>query len=187
MNNANATVILVVAHTDYQPVEYGVTYDILASNTIQVATVSNKPGVATATDGSTTVVNNTLDEINPINYQGLFIIGGKGALEHLNIPVMHELLRQFKALGKPYGAICIAPRILAQAQVLGTVKATGWDDDHELARVFERYGAQYTRKAVVTDGLVVTAQGPEVVQDFAEAIIRVVQAYQQEQQRRLAS
>lgn len=179
----NPTVILVVAHTNYQPVEYGVTYDVIASNNIHVATVSNKPGVATAKDGSTTVVNYTLDQINPINYQGLFIIGGKGALEHLNTPVMHELLRQFKALGKPYGAICIAPRILAQAQVLGSVKATGWDKDHELAQIFERYGAQYTRQAVVTDGLIVTAQGPEAAEDFGNAIVRVVQAYQQKHQR----
>ena len=171
----NTTVILAVASTGYQPVEYGLTYEVLASNNIDILTVSNNPGVATAADGSTTVVNKTLDQIDATKYQGLFLIGGSGALEHLDTQIMHELLRQFKALGKPYGAICIAPRILAKAEVLGSIKATGWNNDNKLAAIFERHGAVYTRQAVVTDGLVVTAQGPEASQDFGEAIVRVVQ------------
>jgi protease I len=174
--NTKKKVVLVVAYTDYQPLEYGATHQVLASNTIEVYTASDKAGMATAQDGSTTQINSKLEDINPIDYDGIFLIGGKGAMEHLDNAIMYTLLQQMKALHKAYGAICIAPRILAKAEVLGGKSATGWDKDGLLQEIFDTHGVNYNKyDAVVVDGSLVTANGPDAAIDFGAAIVRVLQ------------
>lgn len=171
---SKSTVILLIAHEGYQQIEYGVTAELLKSNGISVLTASDQDGFAIAKDSSSTTVDLTVNQINPTQCDGLFLIGGPGALECLNTPIVHDLLEQMMALHKPYGAICISSRILAEAGVLGGKKATGWDGDHALEGIFKTHGVTYERKPVVTDGNIVTATGPDAAQEFAQAITRVV-------------
>lgn len=167
-------VILLIAHEGYQPVEYGVTKEVLLSKGIDVITASDEPGTAVAKDSSSTPVDTTIDKINPEQYDGLFLIGGPGAMECLNTEPVHRLLQEMKALHKPYGAICISSRILAQANVLGGKKATGWNDDHELDDIFDSYAVTYVHHPVVVDGTIVTATGPAAAQEFGETIAKVI-------------
>lgn len=168
------TIILLIAHEGYQQIEYGVTAEVLKSNGINVVTASDQDGFATAKDSSSTAVDLTISQINPTLCDGLFLIGGPGALECLNTPAVHGLLEQMMALKKPYGAICISPRILAQANVLGGKKATGWNEDNALEDIFKAHAVVYEKKQVVTDGNVVTAVGPQDAQGFAQAILQVL-------------
>lgn len=169
------TVLLLIAHQGYQPIEYGTPKQILESAGIVVKTVSNTAGTAVATDGSKTNVDFTIDQINDItNYAGLFLIGGGGALENLDNPHVYKLVQKFAHAHKPFGAICISPRILAKAGVLTGKKATGWDEDHELDKIFAQHGVTYEHKPVVTDGNIVTATGPRAAQEFGKAIVTVV-------------
>ncbi|MBA2307564.1 DJ-1/PfpI family protein [Candidatus Dependentiae bacterium] len=168
------TIILLVAHEGYQQIEYGVTAEILKSSNVKVLTASDQDGYATAKDSSSTTVDLTVNHINPTLYDGLFLIGGPGALEWLNTPIVHDLLEQMMALKKPYGAICISSRILAEANVLGGKKATGWDDDNALEDIFKAHAVIYEKQPVVTDGNVVTAVGPTAAQGFAQAILQVL-------------
>lgn len=167
-------VVLLIAHEGYQQVEYGVTHEILASENIHVITASNQSGTAIAKDLSSTVVDLTVEQINAMHIDGLFIIGGPGALDCLDTHAVHTLLQQMMALKKPYGAICIAPRILVNANVLAGKKATGWDEDNNLAKIFASHDVVYEHHPVVIDGNVVTAIGPEAAQAFAQAILKVV-------------
>lgn len=168
-------VILLIAHEGYQQIEYGVTYEILASNAaLNVITASDEAGTALAKDSSSSTVDMTVEQIKPTECDGLFLIGGPGALDCLNTPQVHTLLQQMMALGKPYGSICISSRILAQAGVLGKKKATGWDGDHKLEGIYKKYGVTYVHQPVVIDGNVVTAEGPEAAQSFAQAILKVL-------------
>lgn len=167
-------VILVIAHKGYQPVEYGVTKKHLEESGVTVVTASDALGVATATDGSTTNIDSTINAITSTHYDALFVIGGSGAMEYLDTPEMYNLLRAFAAEDKPHGAICIAPRILAKAGVLQGIYATGWNEDGKLADILQQSGAFYALEDVVVDGGVVTASGPQVAQDFAEAILDVL-------------
>ncbi|MBA3751324.1 DJ-1/PfpI family protein [Candidatus Dependentiae bacterium] len=171
---AKHTIVLLIAHEGYQQIEYGVTAEILKSENVQVITASNQLGYATAKDTSSTSIDMTIDQINPTLYDGLFIIGGPGALDSLNTPLVHGLLEQMMALDKPYGAICISSRILAQAHVLAGKKATGWDEDGALEEIFKDHGVIYSKEPVVTDGKVVTATGPDAAQEFAQAILQVL-------------
>lgn len=170
------TAVLVVAHRDYQPKEYNDTKQLLEQAGITVITASNKAGTAIGADSSRTAVDKTVAELNPDMYDGIFFIGGPGALGNLDNNTSYSILKKTAAEGKIFGAICISPRILAKAGVLTNKKATGWDGDNQLAKIFSRYGVQYIRKNVgtVIDGNIITATCPLAAQDFAQGIINLL-------------
>ena len=174
------TIALVIANTGFQHVEYGVTKKILLSEGYTVLTVSNKPGNATAgLPAITAKVDLPLNKLKLDTTDGLFIIGGPGCLENLDTPETYEILRRFHEMDKPMGAICVAPRILANAGILTGLRATGWDEDHQLAAIFKEHGVNYVRETCVVDKQVITATDPQAAQEFAENIIALfeTQAY----------
>lgn len=167
-------ILLIVAHEGYQHIEYNNPKEILTNAGFKVVTASDKDEYAVAKNKSKTKVDLTIGEINPEDYAGIFLIGGPGALDHLNNKKVHELLKKIKKLDITFGAICISPRILAQAGVLEGKNATGWDDDNELAEIFKSHKVNYIKKPVVIDEKVITATGPSAAKEFAEAIIKVI-------------
>lgn len=167
------TIILVIAHTGFQPREYSIPKKILTEAGFHVITASNKSGTATDSMGGTVKVDITLDTLNSQEYDGIYFVGGPGALDNLDNQTSYALLQAAQKALKPYGAICISPRILAHAGVLKNKQATGWDEDDQLANILKKAGATYVRKPVVVDGTVITATGPAAAQAFAESIVHL--------------
>lgn len=169
-------VVLVVAQNDYQPLEYSIPKDVLELAGVQVVTVSNQIGIAkSAGSFDSTEINLSLDAVNVKDFDGLFFIGGPGALDYLDNEISYNLLRTWQKTGKPYGAICISPRILANAGVLNGKKVTGWNRDEELEKILSDSGAIYVRESVVRDGNVVTADGPRSAEDFGKIILEALE------------
>jgi len=167
------TAALVIAYRDYQPREYGVTKQILENAGITVLTVSNQPGTAIS-DGSKATINKTLNKITSDDYDGIFFIGGPGALTHLDNHTSYAILKNAVDHNKIYGAICISPRILAKAGVLTGKKATGWDGDNFLTSIFCNNNVEYVHKKVVIDGNLITATDPMAAEAFAHGIIKLL-------------
>lgn len=167
-------IVLVIASNGFQQEEYHETYKVLVKAGFHVTTASDKQGHATAHDGTTVIIDSLIDDIVSTVYDGVFLIGGRGALKFLNTPLVHKLLNELFCLSKPYGAICIAPRILAQAFVLRHKKATCWDGDDQAAIVLKKYEVEFVNEPVVVDGNVITANGPLAAQAFGQAIAALV-------------
>lgn len=167
-------VLFVVAAEGFQPVEYAQPKHILEQAGITVVTASDRGSRAVAKDGSVIRVDKTLSEIETSAYDGVFFIGGPGALLHLDTQESHRILNEAMLLQIPYGAICISSRILAKAHVLTGKRATGWDGDDALATLFAQNNVEYVQEPVVVDGKVITAVGPEAATAFGDAIVRVV-------------
>ena len=190
-------VVFVIASEGFQPIEYGDAKKALEVAGHQVVTVSDKAGVAVAGDGSEVKVDLTVRDLvanhltpapllgkERATYDALFFIGGPGALAHLDNEESYKLLREWEKIGKPdfakatpgkpYGAICISPRILAKAGVLQNKKATGWDNDGELAGILSALGAEYVREPVVVDGNLITANGPSAAREWGETIAEML-------------
>lgn len=167
-------VVFVIAAQGFQPIEYGVPKSMLEAQGIKVITASNKPGGAVATDNSTTPVDITLVNLKITDYDGIFFIGGSGAMDALDNSLSYKILGEARKAKLPYGAICIATRILAKANALNGLKATGWNDDLALELILKANDATYEKHPIVTDELVVTATGPESAKEFGEGIIRVL-------------
>ena len=166
-------VLLIIASKGYQPIEFNEPCKLLQENGFKVFTASDKSGQAVASDGSTTVVNFTLDEVKPEDFDAVFVIGGPGAMKHLDNPKTHKIVQAInKDMYKLFGAICIAPRILANAGVLDFRNVTGWDGDNKLSEILEKAGATYIHSGVVVDNNLITATGPEAAKDFAQAIVK---------------
>ncbi len=168
-------ILLIIAHEGYQPIEYGKPKKTLEDADFQVVTASDKPGIATATDHSTTTIDIVLDEVNVDDYAGVVFIGGSGCLEHLDNEVSYRIIRKAVEDYKLLGAICVAPRILAKAGALNEKNATGWDNDGLLPGIYEQYNVSYLPEVnVVTDDVIITATGPKAAKDFGEEIVNLL-------------
>lgn len=167
-------VVLVIASEGFQPIEYGITKDILEEAGVVVITASDRPGGAVATDNSTAVVDITINDLDVSDYDGFFLIGGNGAMDKLDNAVVYALLKHAEKRPMPYGAICIATRILAKAHTITGKQATGWNGDNALLAIFNAHDVAFIDKDVVIYGLLVTATGPMAAEGFGKAIIRVL-------------
>lgn len=168
-------VVFVVASEGYQPIEYSVPKKLLEQAGITVLTASNKLAPAIAKDGSTTVVDYLIKDIPIDTIDGVFIVGGPGAMEHLNNNSMYQVLKQAISQNKKIGAICISSRILAQSGILAGKQATGWNGDNELSGIFKQYNVHYKPQEVVRDENILTATGPDAAREYGEQIISMIE------------
>lgn len=104
-------------------------------------------------------ISHDFDKINPEDYAGLVIPGGR-APEYLRLdPRVIEIVRYFVKANKPLAAICHGPQILVAADVLKGKKATAYPavkPDVVMA------GAEWVEPTpgadnAVVDGMLVTA------------------------------
>jgi protease I len=113
-------------------------------------TYSEKPG-------HRFVLNATFAEIEPRNYDGLVLPGGR-APEYLRLnPRVIEMIQHFSSANKPIAAICHAAQMLAAARVIQGKRVSAYpacSPDVELAG--GTYAAIHVTDAV-TDGKLVTA------------------------------
>ena len=84
-----------------------------------------------------------------------------------------ELVRAFANARKPVAAICHGPWLLVEADVLRGRKATGWKS---IRTDMRNAGAELSDKRVVRDGNLITAQAPEDVEEFTEALIAALES-----------
>lgn len=169
-------ILLLIASQGFQPLEYSGTKEELEKAGFEVVTGSDKKGVAVSKENlMRTKINVVIDNIDIKDYDGLYIIGGPGALDFLDNEKVYNLLRQWQKTNKPFGAICISTRILAHAGVLQGKKAAGWNDDNELPGVLQECGAEYSADDVFRNGNIITASGPMAAHEFGKEIVRFFQ------------
>lgn len=173
-NTMSKKVLFIIASRDFQIIEYETPKAVLEKAGIGVVIVSDVKGEAVASSGKKVAVDLLVSEVNVENYDGLFVIGGQGALGHLDNQTTYDLLKKWQTTGKPYGAICISPRILAHAGVLQGKKATGWNGDGELAGILSAGGAEFVDESVVVDGNIVTGNGPSAAGEWGSEIVRLL-------------
>jgi protease I len=168
-------IALVIAHKNYQPVEYGVPKKVFEDAGHAVITISDKPGKATASDGTTTNVDHVVSKFDPTQCDGIVFIGGQGALDFLDNDASYRFIQKAVMAEKLVAGICSATRILAKAGALAAKTATGWDGDKALAEIFDKHAVIYDDESgVVTDGKLVTAQGPAQAEEFARQILTII-------------
>jgi putative intracellular protease/amidase len=171
---ASGKVLFVIAHKGYQPVEYAEPKKIVEDAGFAVFTASNQPGTATDKDGGTTPVDLPLSDVQVNDYDGIFFIGGPGALEHLDNQQSYTIIKEAAEKYLPLGAICVSTRILAHAHALTRKRATGWNGDHELEKIYEEYDVKYLPEPVVVEGNIITAVGPSAAKTFGQEIVALL-------------
>lgn len=163
-----------VAQRDFNEEEYLVPKEILEQNDILVDTFASQQGEAQSTGETKIIIEKTIDDFFPREYEALILVGGGGALVYLDNEIVLRKVREILEQGKLLGAICIAPTILAKAGILQGKKATAWTNqtDKKSIEVLQKGGAQYIEEAVVIDGQIITAAGPWAAREFGEKFLK---------------
>jgi protease I len=142
---------------------------------VMLASPSPTPIQATVRDdpGRTIRPNLTIAEAQVGDFDALILPGGvinPDALRTNRFAV--DLVRGFVAARKPVAAICHGPWLLVEADVLRGKAATGWKS---IRTDLRNAGASLSDDRVVSDGRIITAQAPEDVAAFTEALIAAVE------------
>jgi len=166
-------IIFIIAKKDFKDEEYFVPKEILEEAGFIIETVASENGIAEGIDGGEATIDTALKDVELKPAAAVLLAGGGGAQVYLENELVHNLLREASNQGKVIGAICIAPAILAKAGILNGKKAAVWTSplDKKFARILEENGCTYLSQAVVEDGNIITANGPEAAESFAQAIV----------------
>jgi protease I len=169
--------VAVLVTDGYEPSELTEPMKALRDAGAEAMIVSNKSGTITGkTDADTAQVGMTLDEARPDDFDGLLLPGGVK-----NPDVMRQdergvrFVRHFFDAGKPIAAICHAPWMLIEADVVRGRRVTSYPS---LKTDLRNAGAEWTDEEVVTDNGLVTSRTPDdlpafnakMIEEFAEGV-----------------
>jgi protease I len=166
-------ILMVIAFKDFRDEEYFVPKEILEESGAEVKTASSKTGYALGADGSETAVDYLVQDVDLNNFDAVVFVGGPGCLANLDNENSYNLAREVVAKNKILAAICVSPVILAKAGVLQGKSATVWSSplDNEAVKILQDNGAIYKSQDVVTDGKIITANGPDAAKEFADTLV----------------
>ncbi|MEI8349956.1 MAG: DJ-1/PfpI family protein [Candidatus Omnitrophota bacterium] len=162
------TILMVVPNADFRDEELLLPKKIFEEAGYKVEIAAAKQGKAKGVLGAEVTVERTLDQIQVEAYDALVLVGGPGAQVYWDDSRLHHLVQAMFKRNKVIGAICLAPVSLANAGILQDKKATVW---HSEAKRLGLGGAQYLSDDVVSDGKVITANGPQAAEQFAKKFL----------------
>lgn len=147
----------------------GATVTVISLESGEAETVNND-----LDPGGKYAVDKTFDQVSASDFDGLVIPGGGVGADKLRADKQAvDFVRSFFEQKKPVGAICHAPWILAEADVLKGREITSF---HSIQTDLRNAGANWTDSECVTDEGLVTSRNPDdlpafcakIVEEFAE-------------------
>ena len=165
------SLLFVIAPEQFRDEELLTPVELCRNANVSTTIASTQTGLATGMLGYEQDVSLSIAELNHTTFEGIVIVGGYGSVSHLwDNSSLHQLVQEFHSANKLVSAICVSPVVLAKAGVLAGKQATVWSMPESL-EAFKKADTVYVADDVVIDGTVITANGPEASQAFAEAIL----------------
>ena len=123
--------------------------------------------------GESVTVDKTVDEIADCSeYDALLLPGGQMNPDILR---MNEravaIVREFDMAGKPIAAICHAPWLLAEADLVKGKTVTSWPS---IRTDLKNAGANVVDKEAAVDGNLITSRNPDDIPAFSKALIEML-------------
>ena len=123
--------------------------------------------------GDSVSVDKTVDEIESCEgYDALLLPGGQinPDILRMNERVV-AIMREFDMAGKPIAAICHAPWLLSEADIVKGKTVTSWPS---IRTDLKNAGANVVDQEVATDGNLITSRKPEDIPAFSKALIEML-------------
>jgi protease I len=165
--------VLIIATDGFEQSELMEPKRLLEEAGAEVTVASLKPGEIRGWDqkdwGKSVAVDCTIDRVSAEDYDALLLPGGQMNPDILRTEhAVIEMVRAFDAAEKPIAAICHAPWLLAEADVIEGRTVTGWPSIRtDLANA----GAAVVDEEVVVDGNLITSRKPDDIPAFTEALM----------------
>lgn len=122
--------------------------------------------------GQTVKVDHSLDAIKSADYDALVLPGGQINPDILRTnPDAVTFVRAFWDAKKPIGAICHAPWLLIEAEIVDGRKLTSY---HSIRKDVENAGGKWEDSAVVCDKALVTSRNPDDLPAFCDKLIEEI-------------
>lgn len=159
--------VLIPLADGFEEIEALAVADILRRAEIEVVLAGLGDAQAVSARGVQVIPDTSIDRITPSGFSMIMLPGGQPGTNNLNCDKrIRRLLQEFNNAGKLVGAICAATTVLNDAGVIEGKRVTCYPSYNEKLN-----GAIYEDKAVVTDGNIITSQGPGTAIAFALAIV----------------
>lgn len=166
-------ILFIIAKQNFRDEELTTPKQILDREGAKTTVASISTDEAMGMLGLRIIPDITISDVNPNDFDALVIVGGTGSPKLAEYPEVLNIIKRFYEQGKLIAAICVAPYILARANIIKGKEVTAYPADFVLAEI-RRSGATYIKKPVVVDGKLVTADGPNSAKEFGECIIKVL-------------
>ena len=169
--------VLIIATNGFEQSELEKPKANLEAAGFEVAVASLEDGEIRGWDkkdwGSTVKVDLTVDEVSEGDYDALLLPGGQMNPDILrtNATVI-DLVEDFNEAGKPIAAICHAPWLLIEADIVDGRTVTGWPS---VRTDLENAGGNVVDQEVAIDGNLITSRNPDDIPAFSEALIAALQ------------
>jgi len=169
-----------------EQVELTTPWDRLDAEGATLDMVSLEPGqiqmVHHLDRGDTFTVDRTVEEADAAEYDALVLPGGVANPDRARMdPRAVAFVRAFFEAGKPVAAICHAPWLLVEADVVRDRTVTSWPS---LRTDLQNAGATWVDQEVVVDTGLVTSRKPDDLDAFcAKAIEEIAEGEHDRQQR----
>jgi protease I len=169
-------VLLVIAHKMVADPEYLETRKAIEAAGLAVEVAGVNMDVATGYGDLKVKPDLVIPDIKLDRYRAVVLIGGEGAMTDLwDNATLHGVLRDATARGLWVAAICAAPVTLARANLLSGKAATTYPSP-ENVEALKKAGALYRDEPVVTDGRLVTGNGPDASAAFGKRLAELFAA-----------
>jgi protease I len=165
--------ILFIATDGFEQSELMQPKQMLEEAGAQITVASLKLGEIKGWDdknwGKSVAVDMTIDQVKVGDYDALLLPGGQINPDILRMESrVIALIKAFGEADKPIAAICHAPWLLAEADMLKGRTVTGWPSIRtDLANA----GADVVDREVVIDGNLITSRKPDDIPAFVEALM----------------
>lgn len=166
-----ARILFIIPPERFRDEELFVTQSFLENVGHQTIVASIIKGKISGSRGGEIEVKMTLDDVHTSNYDAVVFVGGAGSKLLFDNGQAQQIAQEMCAQKKIVAAICLAPVILANAELLHGIKATVAGTE---AKTLEEKGAIYAGPGVFADKNIVTANGPKSSALFAAAISKLL-------------
>jgi len=159
--------VLVLLADGFEEIEALGVVDILRRAGIETVLAGLREGQVVSARNISIIPDTTIDAVKPDGFSMLILPGGQPGTTNLAADKrIKKLLKQFNDTGKLIGAICAATTVLAEAGIINNRRVTCYPTYKD-----KLAGALYENKPVVSDGNIITSQGPGTAIPFALAIV----------------
>jgi 4-methyl-5(b-hydroxyethyl)-thiazole monophosphate biosynthesis len=162
--------VLVPIAPGFEEIETITVVDILRRSGARVTLAGTEEGPLKGSRGILVLPDDSLDNIMEKDFDLIVLHGGQPGTDNLRKDArVTQLLKKMDGLSKNIAAICAAPLVLMDAEILGHQYVTSQPPVQN-----DMQAISYKDDRVVVDGHIVTSKSPGTAMEFALKLIEIL-------------